>query len=223
MAIVQLVRYPASAFSGWLFEAVVEAGGDPGEPMIVALSLGIGLALAAASVLGIWALAEGLQDAGGRSVGAAVVAFLVAAAFGMLLLVPSLMAGVTLDLELMGSLLSIALNVLFLFVQGLLAGRAVAGALAGIAPRQAWIAGAAAGIVLFVLPALTLVTLLVNSFLFTGTEPLAIQFLAVVTYFGWPLLTIAIAAGMGRLAAPAPDPLGTGFVVRGKARFVPAS
>ena len=62
------------------------------------------------------------------------------------------------------SLVSLVVNLLFLFVEGLLAGRAVAGALNGARPAGAWRAGAIAAMVLWVLPILSLVTLLVSTF-----------------------------------------------------------
>ena len=75
------------------------------------------------------------------------------------------MAGLRVDMELVASLVSLVVNLLLLFVEGLLAGRAVAGALNGARPAGAWRAGAVGAVVLWVLPILSLVTLLVSSFL----------------------------------------------------------
>ena len=222
VAVVQLLRYPANFASRWLFTAVVDGGGDPSDPLVASVGLGLALVLAAGSVLGVWALGEGLKDAGGRSGVATVVALVVALSFGLLLGIPSLMAGVRLDFELATSLLSLVVNVLFLFVEGLLAGRAIAGALNGARPAGAWRAGSIGAVVLWVLPILSLVTLLVNSFLVVD-DPVAIPYLGVATYFGWPLFAVALATGMGRLPARLPEALGSGFQVRGTARFAPAA
>jgi hypothetical protein len=219
VAVVQLLRYPADALTGWLY-STVPGGLDPSDPMATVVGLGIALVLAAGSVLGIWALGEGLKDAGGRSQLAVVIALVVALAFGMLLGIPTVMAGVEPGLDMVTATLSLVLNVLFLFVEGLLAGRAVAGALAHARPTGAWRAGGVGGVVLWLLPTLSLVTLLVNSFLLADSAPLAIPYLGVATYFGWPLFAVALAMGMGRLAVPVPSALGTGFLVRGTARFV---
>ncbi len=221
VAIVQLLRYPASFASRWLFTTVVEDGGDPSDPLVVAVGVGVALLIAAGSVLGVWALGEGLKDARGRSGAAVVVAAVVALSFGLLLAIPSFMAGVTLDFELATSLLSLVANVSFLFVEGLLAGRAIAGARSGVRPAVAWRAGAVAATVLWVLPILSLVTLLANSFLLVN-EPLTLPLLGVATYFGWPLFAVALATGMGRLPVPEPRSLGPAFTIRGTPRFAPA-
>ena len=61
-----------------------------------------------------------------------------------------------------------------------------------------------------------------STFVLIG-EPVAIPYLGVATYFGWPLFAVALAMGMGRLPVRSPQALGSGFNVRGRARFVPAA
>ena len=222
VAAIQLLRYPVNVASRWLFTTLVEGGTDVSDPLLTPVSLGIALVLAAGSVLGIWALGEGLKDGGGRSEVAVVVALLVTLMFGLLLGIPSLMAGLRVDMELVASLVSLIANLLLLFVAGLLAGRAVAGALDGASPAGAWRAGAVGAVVLWVLPILSLVTLLVSSFLLVENV-LAIPYLGVVTYFGWPLFALAVALGMGRLPVRTPDGVSGSFLLRGTARFRPAA
>ena len=221
LATTQLLRYPVSFARTWLFTTLFDGGADPSDPLVTLLSLGIALVLAAGSVLGIWALGEGLKDGGGRSEAAVAVALVVTVVFGLLLGIPSLMGGLRVDMELVASLVALIVNLLLLFVAGLLAGRAVAGALNGAAPTGAWRAGAIGAVVLWVLPILSLVTLLVSSFLLVET-PLQIPYLGVVTYFGWPLFAVAVAFGMGRLPVRSPA-LDTSYLVRGTARFTPAA
>jgi hypothetical protein len=222
VAAVQLLRYPVNLGTRWLYTTLVEGGADPSDPLVTVVSLGIALVLAVASVLGIWALGEGLKDGGGRSEVAVVVALVVAVAFGLLLGIPSIMAGLRVDLEVLASLVSLVVNLLFLFVEGVLAGRAVAGALNGARPVGAWRAGAIAAVVLWVLPILSLVTLLVSSFVLVD-EPLSIPYLGVATYFGWPLFAVSVALGMGRLPVRSPSAVGSSFIVQGAARFTPAA
>jgi hypothetical protein len=218
VAVTHLLRYPANAGSRWLYTTLIEGGTDPSDPLVTVIGLGIALMLAIGSVLGIWALGEGLKDGGGRSEVAAVVALVVAIAFGLLLGIPSLMAGLRVDLELVASLVSLVVNLLFLFVEGLLAGRAVAGALNGVRPAGAWRAGAIGAVVLWVLPILSLATLLVSSFVLVD-GPISIPYLSVATYFGWPLFAIALALGMGRLPTRSPGVGRSSFLARGTARF----
>jgi hypothetical protein len=222
VAATQLLRYPVNVASRWLYTTLIEGGTDPSDPLVTVISLGIALVLAVGSVLGIWALGEGLKDSGGRSEIAVVVALVVTIGFGLLLGIPSVMAGLRVDLEVVASLVSLVVNLLFLFVEGLLAGRAIAGALNGARPAGAWRAGAVAAVVLWVLPILSLVTLLVSTFvLVDGT--LSVPYLGVATYFGWPLFAVALALGMGRLPVRSPNAAGSSFLVQGTARFTPAA
>jgi hypothetical protein len=221
VAATQLLRYPVSVAWTWLFTTLFEGGTDLSDPLITLLSLGIALLLAAGSVLGTWALAEGLKDGGGRSDVAVVVALVVAIVFGLLLGIPSLMAGLRVDTELLASVVSLIVNLLLLFVAGLLAGRAVAGAINGATPAGAWRAGAVGAVLLWVLPILSLVTLLVGSFLLVDT-PLALPYLGATSSFGWPLFAVAVALGMGRLPVRSANAVGTSYLVRGTVRFTPA-
>jgi hypothetical protein len=222
VAATQLLRYPVTVASNWVYTTLIEGGTDVSDPLLALTSLGIALVLAVGTVLGIWALGEGLKDGGGRSEAAVLVALVVTVVFGLLLGIPSLMAGLRVDIELVASFVSLVANLLLLFVEGLLAGRAVAGALNGASPARAWRAGAVGALVLWVLPILSLTTLLVSSFLLVDT-PLAIPYLGVVTYFGWPLFAVAVALGMGRLAVRSPNAAATSFLVQGRARFTPAA
>jgi hypothetical protein len=222
VAATQLARYPVNLASTWLYTTLIEGGTDVSDPVIALTSLGIALVLAIGSVLGIWALGEGLKDSGGRSEVAVVVALVITITFGLLLGIPSLMAGLRVDMDLLASLVSLVVNLLLLFVAGLLAGRAVAGALNGATPPGAWRAGAVGATVLWVLPILSLVVLLVSSFLVVGTPP-AIPYLGVATYFGWPLFALALALGMGRLPARSPTGARSSFQVHGTARFTSAA
>ena len=64
VAVVQLLRYPARAASSWLFEATAVGDGSGNEALFTGANLALSIALARASILGIWALSEGLTDAG---------------------------------------------------------------------------------------------------------------------------------------------------------------
>ena len=222
VSVIQLLRYPVDFGRDALINAFLEGGGDLGDPVPTVLNLGVGLALAFLAILGVWALSEGLKDAGGRSTSAVVVAAAAAVVLGLLLVVPAFMAGLTLDLNLVPDLLSVAVNSLYVFANALLAGRAIAGVLRVLRPALAWRAGAVGGSVVFLVPVLSLGALLVSSYLLPADAPLSVPFLGVATYFGWPLVAIAIALGMGRLERRAPSLVGSGFVMRGRPRHTPA-
>lgn len=220
ISVVQLLRYPVDFVRDAVLQGLADGGADISEPLVLLVNLGVGLSLAIVSVLGVWALSEGVKDGGGRSRLAVAVAALVALTMGILYVIPSVMAGIVMSSELLTGLLSIAVNVLYLFVQGLLAGRVVAGLARGVAPRQAWAVGALGGVVLFVVPVLSLGVALFNYFLVApGEGIIAIPFFNVLPFFGWPAVAIALSMGMARFTAPAPSLVGTGFVMRGKARI----
>ena len=224
VAVIQVLRYPLDAARDAILGALVEGGAELNDPVPMLVNVGVGLGLAALSILGVWALGEGLKDAGGRSRVAVVVAGVLAVSLGLLLLVPAFMAGtVTLTLALVPDLLSVLLNVLYVFANALLAGRAIAGALRGVRPALAWRVGAIGGAVVFLVPVLSLALLLLNSYVLTDGTPLSFSFLGVMTCLGWPLVALALAMGMGRIAAPTPSLVGSGFVMRGRAHFAPAS
>ena len=112
-----------------------------------------------------------------------------------------------------------------LVVGGSLVGLSAAVFLAsrGVRPALAWRVGAIGGAVVFLVPVLSLALLLLNSYVLTDSTPLSFSFLGVMTYLGWPLVALALAMGMGRIAAPTPSLVGSGFVMRGRAHFAPAS
>jgi hypothetical protein len=222
VSVIQLLRYPVDFGRDALINSFLEGGGDLGDPVPTVLNLGVGLALAFLAILGVWALSEGLKDAGGRSTSAVVVAAAAAAVLGLLLVVPAFMTGLTLDLNLVPDLLSVAVNSLYVFANALLAGRAIAGVRRALRPALAWRAGAVGGSVGFLVPVLSLGALLVSSYLLPADAPFSVPFLGVATYFGWPLVAIAIALGMGRLERRAPSLVGSGFVMRGRPRHTPA-
>jgi hypothetical protein len=222
VAVIQLLRYPVDVARDAAINSLMEGGADLGDPVPLVLNLGVGLGLAFLSVLGVWALGEGLKDAGGRSTVAVVVAAVVSLALGLLLLVPAFMAGATLELGFVPDLLSVAVNSLYVFANALLAGRAIAGVLRGLRPVAAWRAGAVGGSVAFLIPVLSLAVLLVSSYLLPADAPFSVPYLGVATYFGWPLVAIAIGMGMGRLERRAPGLVGSGFVMRGRPRLAPS-
>ncbi|HEX5828982.1 MAG TPA: hypothetical protein VFY23_15765 [Candidatus Limnocylindrales bacterium] len=225
IAIVQLLRYPVDFVRDAVIQGLTDGGAGFDDPLVLLSNLGVGLGLAVVSVLGVWALSEGVKDGGGRSRVAIVVAALVALVMGILYIVPSAMAGLEMSTELVTGLLSVAVNVLYLFAQGLLAGRAVAGVARRVAPRRAWAVGALGGVVLFAVPVVSLSVALANYFLIQpGAGIISIPFFNVLPFFGWPAVAIGLAAGMARLQAPAPSLVGTGFVMKGKPRAtVPAA
>ena len=223
VAVIQLLRYPVDLARDAAITSLLDGGADLGDPVPLVLNLGVGLGLAFLAILGVWALSEGLKDAGGRSTVAVVVAAVAGIALGLLLVVPAFMAGATLDLGFVPDLLSVVVNSLYVFANALLAGRAIAGVLRGLRPATAWRAGAIGGSVVFTIPVLSLAVILVSSYLLPADSPISVPFLGVATYFGWPLVAIAIALGMGRLERPAPSHLGSGFVMRGRPRHTPAT
>ena len=222
VAVIQLARYPVDFARDALISSILEGGGDLSGTVPTAINIGVGLSLAFLSILGVWALSEGLKDAGGRSTVAVVVAAVVGVALALLLVVPPFMAGATLDLNLLPDLLSVAVNSLYVFANALLAGRAIAGVVRRLRPPIAWRAGAIGGSVVFLVPVLSLSALLVSSYLLPADGAISVPFLGVATYFGWPLVAIAVGMGMGRIERPAPSLVGTGFVMRGRPRQTPA-
>jgi hypothetical protein len=215
VAIVQLLRYPAE----WLQPILLQVDGEadfasgPGYYAVVVISL----ALASLSVLGVWALSEGARDAGARVpapvlVGVGLLSIAIGGVF-----VPSLLSAGEQDLTVtLLNLVSVVVNLLFLFIDGVLFVRLIAGVRARLRPPLAWRAGALGSGVLLVLPLLSLGSLFVGQL--TGVN-VVIPFLNVATYFGWPLLAIAVSMGMARRALPAPSLVGTGFVMHGVPRF----
>ena len=219
VAVVQLLRYPAALAGSWAFEALAGVGDDGFEVQFLLTSLALSLPLAVGSILGTWSLSEGLKDAsGGSGGGVGAVAAVVTLAFGILVVVPPLMAGMVPDLNGAINLLSLGLTCLFVFVETLLAGRAVAGALGGARPRRPWAAGAIGAVVVFVLPLVTYATLLVNQLGTPGEPPLVVPFLGAASLLGWPLFGVALAAGMGRVSASTTRGRSAGFVLRGTPR-----
>jgi hypothetical protein len=222
VAVIQLLRYPVDLARDAAITSLLDGGADLGDPVPLVLNLGVGLGLAFLAILGVWALSEGLKDAGGRSTIAVVVAAVAGIVLGILLVVPAFMAGATLDLGLVPDLLSVVVNSLYVFANALLAGRAIAGVLRGLRPATAWRAGAIGGSVVFTIPVLSLTVILVSSYLLPADSPISVPYLGVATYFGWPLVAIATALGMGRLGRAAPSHVGSGFVMRGRPRHTPA-
>jgi protein-S-isoprenylcysteine O-methyltransferase Ste14 len=117
---------------------------------------------------------------------------------------------------------SVAVNMLAVFVGTLLAARAVSGALDGALPRRAWRLGAVAAVVLAVLPILSYGLSLVALSLLGDDRGVLGPVFGVGTYFGWPLFAVALAMGMGRVphvVTRRPD----AHLVRGAIRFVPVA
>jgi hypothetical protein len=222
VAIVQLLRYAVDFARDAVLNWLIEGGASIDDPAPMLINIGIGLALASLAVLGVWALGEGIKDAGGQSRVAVAVSVVASIALGLLLVVPAFMGGVTLGIELIPDLLSVAINMLFVLANGLLAGRAIAGVIRGLRPVGAWRGGAIGATVVFLVPVLSLGVLLVNSYLLDSADGIAIPFLGVASWFGWPLVALSLAAGMGRLPAAVPGAAGSGFVMRGRPRHVPA-
>jgi hypothetical protein len=146
------------------------------------------------------------------------VALVVTLVFGILLVIPTVMSGLALDLDGVLLVVSLGFNSAFVFAEGLLVGRAVAGAIGGSRPRHAWVAGAFGAAVIWIGPLVSWVLLLGNSLLTPGTEPFAIPFYSLTPLFAWPLVALAIAAGMGRMWAAATTRAGRTFVVQGTPR-----
>jgi hypothetical protein len=203
-AIVQLVRYPWALVSDRLIGEALDAGlvaGGELQSVPYLVVVGVGLTLAVLSALAVWALSEGLSDAGGR-LGGPVLALI---AVGVLAVIvvgfgPALAsAGEGLVL----GLASMVSNGLFLLAQGLLAARAIAGAARRVPPVVAWRVGAIAAGVLMALPLVTLGQLLLAQFVATAGEAIPTVVLLLATYAGWPLFTLAVAMGMGRRAVRA--------------------
>lgn len=219
VAIVQLLRYPAGAASSWVFDQLTSGEAGGAEGLFTVTSLALSLPLAIGSIYGTWALSEGLKDAAGGAGGAVVVAAIVAGVFAILVIVPPLMAGLVLDVQGALNVLSLILTCLFVFVEALLAARAIAGALAGARPRRPWVAGALAALVVFGLPLLSFATLLGNQLALPGSDPISIPYLGAASLFGWPMFALALAAGMGRMRRSRSARAARAFVVRGAPRF----
>ena len=85
-------------------------------------------------------------------------------------------------------------------------GGRIAGALRGVRPAAAWRAGAVGGSVVFLVPVLSLASLLANTYLLAPDSGFSVPFLGLATYFGWPLVAIALArawaASSARRRAP---------------------
>jgi hypothetical protein len=223
VAAVAIARVPVGFVQEALFQLQIDEGGLRSLLAQVA-SLGVSVAVALASILGIWALAEGLGDAGGRTRrGGSVAAAVLAVAFGLLLLVPAVLSGgLDLGLSLVAGLVSVAVNMLAVFVGTLLAARAASGAIDAVSPARAWRLGAVSAVVLAVLPILSYGLSLVALSLLGDDIAVLGPLFGVGTFFGWPLFAVALAMGMGRVPR-AVTPRPTAHLVRGGTRFVPVA
>jgi hypothetical protein len=199
VAVVQLARYPADRFTRALIEAANV--GEPGAAVpAFALASVVGLLLAFLTTLGIWALSEGLMDAGAR-LAKAVIAGLGLAVVGIVVVAfgPSVMAAIQEggDPLLAVNLASVLVNALYLFSLALLAGRSVAGAIGRLDPRLAWRLGAVAAVSLAVVPVVSLGLTILGSASQTALPEVLFTALRLSVFLGWPLLAVAFASGMG--------------------------
>jgi hypothetical protein len=196
LALVQLLQPAIRALQGWVFEQV-----DPGvegfSPLYAALTM-LSLAVGVISLAAVWAVSDGLFDAGARPhraflfvVGGAAVVL------DLALIVPYVAAnglGIFTNgvLDLVSLALSLAMAVLWYVVVA----RLVVGFAAGLVPRRAWALGAIAG-------AMFILELLASTFLLWAGQAgrVAVDLaplLLVAASAVWILLFAAFANGLGR-------------------------
>jgi len=125
-------------------------------------------------------------------------------------------------LSLVAGLVSVAVNMLAVFVGTLLAARAASGAIDAVSPARAWRLGAVSAVVLAVLPILSYGLSLVALSLLGDDIAVLGPLFGAGTFFGWPLFAVALAMGMGRVPR-AVTPRPTAHLVRGGTRFVPVA
>jgi hypothetical protein len=212
VAVVQLARYPVGLVQDALIETAQVSDAGAASPEYAVASV-LGLLLAFVATLGIWALSEGLKDAGAR-LHAVVVAGLAVTVVAVVIITfgPSVVAAIEQggDPLLPVNLVSVLANGLYLFALALLAGRSTAGALRRLEPRIAWVLGAIASVSLAAVPVVSLGLTLANSIAQTPAPEGVLTALRLSIFIGWPLLAAAIGMGMGAM----PVRNGAGFRAR---------
>lgn len=224
VATIQLARYPAEFVQTRLLETQGTAGVD--DQLLFLTVNGISLILAFLSALGVWAVTEGLKDAGAR-LSNAVVAVLAVGVAAVVIVVfggpayEEIRAGMSLQLAM--ALVSVLANAVFLFALALLAARGSVGAIRRLEPPAGWRVGALAAIALVASPLLSLAGTLAQQ-LSPGALDFAIfqTVMRVLAIVGWPLFAVALSMGMGAWPVRRPGAARRTYVRTGP-RFVPAA
>ena len=198
LALVQLARPAQRALQSWVLEregpGMFEGVFSPLYEATVLVSLAIGVA----SLAGVWALSDGLFDAGARP-RRPVLVVLAGAVVGLeLALLVQLVANNGLEVFMNGlsTIASLAISIAVDAAWFVVAARLVAGFTAGLMPRRAWALGAVAG-------GLLIVDGLVGSVQgwtgALGAMYLSLGPVMVVTSSAvWVSLFLALALGLGR-------------------------
>ncbi len=196
IALVQLAQPALRALQGWVFEQV-----DPSaagfNPLYAAMTM-VSLAIAVASLAGVWALSDGLSDAGARPRRAAIVLIVAAAvALELVFFVPVVATnGLQVFWNGILDVVSLAVSVASYAVWVVVGARLVAGSAAGLVPRRAWALGALAGALLILeQPAFILFAWAGQlTGTYVGTAPLIAAMVSAI----WVLFFLALALGLGR-------------------------
>ena len=196
IALVSLVQPALRALQTWVLDQVdLSAGGF--SPLYAATAM-VSLAIGIVSLAAVWAVSDGLFDAGARP--RRLVLALVAAAAVVLELVFVVPLVVDNGLAIFRNgildIASFAISVAFYAAWYVVAARLVVGFTLGLVPRRAWAVGAFAG-ALYIIGSLA-----------TTLQVWAGQFWGALLNFGialqvassavWVLLLVALALGLGR-------------------------
>ncbi len=206
VAAVQLSRYPIGLVQETLVEAASTSEAGAASPEYAIASI-LALLLAFATALGIWALSEGLKDAGARFPNLVIVGLAVAVAAVMTFVFgPSVRAAIEAgnDPQLPINLVSVLANGLYLLSLAVLGARGVAGVARALDGRMAWRLGAIAAVSLAVLPVVSVFTSYLVSTSGETAPEIVYTVLRLAVFIGWPLFAVAL--GMGMAAWPARRP-----------------
>ena len=196
LALVQLAQPAMRALQAWVLEQVdLSVAGF--NPLWTAMVL-VWLAIAVISLAGVWALSDGLFDAGARPRRAVLVVIAGAAVALELAVLVQVVAddGLGVFRDGLLSIASFAISIAVYAAWFVVGARLVAGFAAGLVPRRAWALGALAGGLLIID---SLVPTLQLSAGPLGAMSLSLGPVLVVTSSAvWVLLFLALALGLGR-------------------------
>ncbi len=197
LALVSLVQPALRALQGWVLDQVDPAAGGF-SPLYAATAM-VSMAVGIVALAAVWAVSDGLFDAGARP--RRLVLALVAAAAVVLELwfvVPLIVDnGLAIFRNGILDIASLAISVAFSAAWYVVSARLVVGFTVGLVPRRAWAAGALAG-ALFIIGRLAM-TLQLWAVQLSGGTPVNLgPALQVASSAVWVLLLVALCLGLGR-------------------------
>ena len=198
LALVQLAQPAQRALQSWVLEregpGLFEGAFSPLYEATVLVSIAIGVV----SLAGVWALSDGLFDAGARPRRAVLVVLAGAAVALELAFLVQVVAdnGLGVFRDGLPSIASFAISIAIYAAWFVVGARLVAGFAAGLVPRRAWALGALAGGLLIVDSLVTSLQLWTGAL---GAMSLSLGPVMVVTSSAvWVSLFLALALGLGR-------------------------